>query len=127
MSGSLSLQQAVFDALVAALSVSVYDHVPDDAAFPYVVVGEDTLNMWDTKSINGFDAMVTLHTWSRYRGRKECKQIQGNIYDALHDAPLAITGYNHVYTYLDNEDSFLDEDGLTRHGVSRYRVVFAKE
>jgi hypothetical protein len=127
MSAAWELQQSIWSVLDSALSVPVYDHVDEPDKPPYVVVGEDTLNQWDTKSTNGFDALVTLHVWSRYRGREECKSIQGDIYDAMHNQALSVSGYNHVLTQLDLEESFLDDDGLTRHGISRYRVVFSRE
>jgi len=122
------IQEAVYAALnnsvtLSALISDVYDDVPATAAFPYVVIGESTAIMWDTKSTLGVESTVTVHTWSRYRGRKETKLIQQAIYDILHNQELSITGYNSVYCFLDFEENFLDEDGLTRHGVSRYRLV----
>lgn len=129
------LQKAVYgvlngDTALQALVTGVYDFVPqpDDAGtpvnFPYVVIGEDTLNAWDTDSTTGADASITVHTWSRYKGRKELKAIQGAVYAALNRATLAIAGYSFVTCDLLTSDSVTESDGKTQHGVQTFRVLF---
>lgn len=131
MIASYELQTAIFtllqaDAPLAALvGDRVFDDVPDNQdVFPYVNIGEDTLNQWDNDSDAGFSATVSIHTWSRYKGRKETKQVQGAIYDALHNASLPITGYNAILIQQRSEQSFVDPDGKTRHGVQIFNVLF---
>jgi hypothetical protein len=108
---------------------AVYDSVPQVAesesstAFPYVVIGECTVVNADTDDMDGQEHVITLHTWSRYRGKKEVKQIHAAIYAALHDAALTVTGYTAVYCFFESSEVFGDPDGLTQHGVSRYRVL----
>ena len=95
------LQQAVFAALSgdAALQTlignpaRVYDHVPQDSPFPYVVVGEATTRPFDTKTEDGMEQTLTIHSWSRYRGFSETKQIMGAIVDALDQQALSVTGW----------------------------------
>lgn len=134
MSMELAVQGAVLTALQAhapltALVTGVYDNVPqaDDSglatAFPYVVIGEDTGREWDTDTEIGGDFTVRIHTWSRYRGRKETKEIQGAVYDALHRATLAVTGYAFVTCDFQDSDTIVDNDGLTRHGVQSFRIL----
>ena len=65
-----ALQQAIYGVLsvdtgLAALGASVYDHVPQNAAFPYVVIGEDYATKADTDDTLDADHMITLHSWSR--------------------------------------------------------------
>lgn len=128
------IQNAVFDALsgdstLAALVSGIYDNVPqaDDsgasAAFPYVVVGDDLITEWDTDTELGADATITIHVWSRYRGRKEVKDIQARIYEILHRANITITGYNLVGVDWLQSQSFMDTDGQTRHGVQTFRIT----
>lgn len=130
------LQQAILDrlegfsALTALLASdprasrpAIYDHVPQDAAFPYVVVGDTTALEWDTDTSTGHEHTVTLHAWSEYRGRKEVKQIQGELYNALHRHDLSITGEHTVTCEHEYAESLLDPDGITRHGVARFRVL----
>ncbi len=126
-----SVQQAVYAALAASAALQalignparVYDHVPDNPAFPYVTLGDTVSGPFDTKSFAGRDQSVTLHAWSRYRGKKEVKQILTALHDALHEQPLTVAGHNFVLCRFEFADVFDDEDGLTRHGVSRFRIV----
>ena len=130
MSGEASwpLQKAVFDALSAntdltAVVSGIYDHVPADTAFPYVTLGETTVSDWSSKSFDGQEHLLTLHVWSRAKGRKEAKEIMALVYDTLHDAALAVEGQELVNLRFDFAQTLKDPDGLTVHGVQRYRAV----
>ena len=123
------LQQAIRSRLtdsseVASAGVTaVYDHVPQCADFPYVVIGEDSGTPADTDDTLDADHIVTVHTWSRYRGRKQTKKIQQAVYDVLHRQPLSIGNAQFVDCTLESQETFLDADGLTRHGVQRFRIL----
>lgn len=118
------LQQAIYSVLSGALSQSVYDHVPHDSSFPYVVIGETTAVDDSNKTKDGQEHTVTIHVWSQYRGRKEVKEIMGLIYSALHKQDFAITGHHLVLSKFDFQSSIdIDADGKTYHGVVRYRIV----
>ena len=124
-SHSLPVQKAIRDKLVAhsPLGAAVYDHVPQDAAFPYIQIGDDTAIDDGGKDFEGQEITCTIHTWSRYPGKKECKTIQGEIYTALHDATLTISSGVVVQIRCEFEQSFTDPDGETRHGVQRFRAI----
>lgn len=106
---------------------AIYDHVPSavdqNDAYPYVVVGDDTSIPFDTDTSQGSEATVTLHVWSRYRGRYEAKQIQRAIYDALHRSRLNVAELHTVEVFYDYAETILDPDGITRHGVIRFRFI----
>ena len=138
MNAELEVQKAIFDKLstdtaLSALVAGVYDAVPQpadsgsDLQFPYVTIGEDTALDWDTDTSVGKGATLTIHSWSRYRGRTEVKQIQGAIYEALHLSNLSVFGYTTVLCLSEFSESMLDPDGLTRHGVQRFRIILDKE
>ena len=127
-----ALQTALYDRLanfgaLAALVEGVHDHVPQDAAHPYVQVGEIDSTEWDTDTSLGSDATVTIHVWSRYRGRLQTHEIQDAIYSALHRHALTVTGAQVVTVEFEFADSLLDPDGLTRHGVQRFRILLNQE
>lgn len=121
------VQVAIHDALVTALgTVPVLDHVPQGTAMPYVVVGEMSMIPFDTCSTTGDELMVTIHTWSSYRGRKETRDLQATIYGALHRSSLdGLAGL--IDCEIDMAQDFLDPDGLTRHGVQRVRIQIEGE
>lgn len=148
MSAANAIQVAIFGVLRAdvplgnllAASVidgdtankAVYDAPPQVSApesstpFPYVVVGDDTAVPWDTDSNSGQETTITIHSFSRYVGKKEIKQIQDAIYNALQDKALTVTGHTAVLCYFDGSESFDEPDGVTRHGVSRFRIITEK-
>lgn len=113
-------------ALSAAISNRIYDSVPQDATFPYVTIGEDIHSAWDTHYEVGSWVSITIHVWSRHKGKQETKSIQGLIYNALHRVSLSSPGFNFTAVDFDSSQSFLDADGLTRHGVSTFRVLVEK-
>lgn len=130
MSFEQALQKAVYDQLSAYPDMpSVYDDVPVDVkgqpavAFPYVVLGEDTHIPFDTDDSLGSESTVTLHVWSRYRGKKEAKGIQALIYDALTRQPLMLDAHDLITLEFEYSEVMLDPDGITRHGVQRFRAL----
>ena len=130
MSFGLVIQQAIYtklsnDAPLSAV-VSIYDNAPQDGAFPYVTIGEDVLIEWDTDTELGVVGSITLHTWSRERGRKETKTIQGLIYDALHRTTLTSSGYKFVTIDQQEVSTNIDPDGLTRHGIQEFKVILER-
>jgi hypothetical protein len=137
MSFETVIQKAIYeklfnDAAIIATKAPVYDDVPqaDDSGspkvFPYIVVGDDSLVIWDTDTEIGMDAVITIHTWSRKLGKKEIKSLQGLIYDALHRVDLVIPGYKSVVCAFQNSNSFLDADGKTRHGVQAFTMLIER-
>jgi hypothetical protein len=123
-----SIQEAVFKRLkdyepLTDLISAVYDHVPQNAVYPYVVIGDDTSIAWDTDDSLGSESTLTIHVWSRLRGRKETKLIQEQIYNALNRYELEITGLHTIDIISEFAETFLDADGITRHGVQRFRLI----
>lgn len=131
MSFETAVQTVIFSALntdapLNLVVTGVYDSVPQQEQFPYVTIGEDVIVEWDTVSNVGASASITIHTWSRARGRAEVKEIQGIIYEALHRKEFSIAGFDVVATDFISSQSFMDADGLTRHGVSTFRILIDK-
>jgi len=121
-SALLAFQKALYERLRTRLSVPVYDAVPDGAAFPYVTLGEDTAVDWSTKLQAGQEITHTLHVWSRYPGMAEAKQIIDAVVQALTAEPLAVEGFAVVVFRFDWSEVLRDPDGITRHGVVRFRA-----
>ena len=130
MSFGLVIQQAIFtqldnDATLTAVA-AVYDNAPQDVAMPYVTIGEDVLSEWDTDTELGMVASVTIHTWSRERGRKQTKTLQGYVYDALDRVTLSAAGYKFISIDHQSTNSILDTDGLTRHGIQEFKIIIER-
>lgn len=123
------IQQAIYSRLTsyapltALVDQRIYDAVPQDTAFPYVVIGEDDSVAFDDDVHRGADTDLTLHVWSRHSGRREAKEILQLIYDALSRYPLEVAGAHTVLLDAEYQNTLLDPDGLTRHGVIRFRLL----
>ena len=122
-----ALQQTVFNALdqsstLQNLVTDVYDFVPEGTAFPYVKIGEQTMVDNGTKDKKGSDFTIEVHTFSRYRGSVEIKNIMSVVYDILHESSLSVSGASLVNMRFEFSDIIKENDGLTTHGVQRFRV-----
>ncbi len=128
LQGAINGQLTTYAPLMALLAgQGVYDHVPqgDGDLFPYVVIGDGTGTPDDTDTSLGAQHALNLHTWTRHRGRAAVKEIQEEIYKALHRVPLTVGDAVFVDGQIEMQQDFLDEDGLTRHGVQRFRFMLA--
>jgi hypothetical protein len=126
-----AVQQAVFNALDASAEVQsllgappqIYDHVPPGVTFPYVVYGQAHITPYDTKTETGFEQIITLNIWSRYRGSKETRAIFQALYDTLHRATLSVVGEVFLSCEFHSADFSLDMDGLTYHAAARFSII----
>lgn len=119
---TLAIQKAVYTRLSQALSVPVYDDVPQSETFPYVVIGDDTATDFSGDAYLGTNATLTVHVWSQQSGRTETKAIQQQIDDALNRHKLAVDGLTVITLDREYIETTLDPDGRTRHGVQRFRL-----
>lgn len=118
-----AVQRAVVAKLSSTLSVSVYDFVPPDAGDKYVSMGSHTVVDASAKDVAGQEMTMEVHQWdSTHRGRMGVLNLQSAIYGALNNASLTLEGFGLTYIWYEFSTSFLDEDGLTMHGVMRFRV-----
>lgn len=133
---SWNLQQALYQALAnaepALAAGGVHDQAPDDAAFPHVEIGEsdvlpDDVSLGvagaDGEGDRGLAETITLHVWSRYRGRKETLAILARIHALLHGRALSVAGRASALAFVRSQRVFRDPDGLTRHGVMAVEVI----
>lgn len=126
--GQFPLQQTIFSALnvsamTSTLSCGVYDDVPSNASYPYIALGEETGVDYSVKDIQGGDSTINIEIWSQYKGSKETKQIMDKIHDLLHNSNLTVTGHNLINLRFEFSDIMRDPDGITRHGVMRFRAI----
>jgi len=104
----------------------VYDRAPGSATFPFAHLGP-TLGGTEveTQSGEGWETVVTLEVWSRYApGRKEAADALAAIHAALQNVDLSLSGGFAVVMLRLIDSRIMDEDdGVTTHGVARYRIV----
>jgi len=126
---SWELQKAIFTKLngnvdgLAGANIPVYDDVPQQSNYPYVQIGEETSANNGTKTLDGVEHTLTMHIWSQYRGRREIKTIMKSVYDLLHNTAISVSGASLVNVRQEFSTTLSENDGITRHGVIRFRAV----
>jgi hypothetical protein len=126
---SWELQKAIFNQLSGSIvgldsaNISVFDDVPENTSYPYVVIGEETATNNGSKDLDGLEYTLTVHVWSNYRGRREIKEIMQSVYENLHDTAISVTGASLVNVRQEFNTTLAENDGITRHGVMRFRAV----
>ena len=122
MAFDLDVQTAIFTQL-SGLPTAVYDSPPTSAAYPYIVIGNDTSIPFDTDDTVGRDFIVNIHIWDNYNGYKRIKEIFGQIDDILNRGNFAVPNHDLIDCIFDSSDFFFDSDGKTRHAVVSYRLL----
>lgn len=103
----------------------VYDHVPDDAPKPYVVIGEPYETDFDVKHGQTVDTQITLHAWSAQAGKTEAYKILEAVSHAL-AASFVVVGYRVDNVKKVTTRVFDDIDGVLRHGVLTLEYTLTK-
>ena len=129
-SAGWDLQKAVYAALAADATLTtllggaaIHDAVPQNAAFPYVVIDQTQIRDWSTGTEPGAEHMLMLHVWSRHAGKREAYEIADAIRAALGGAMLSLEEHRLVSLRHQYSELKRDEDGETQHGVLRFRAV----
>lgn len=127
---SLALQGALLarlqghGALIDLIGGRLHDRWPEAPGFPHVVLGEAEVTADDSATRGGQRHDLTLHVWSRYRGRAEVKRILAALAEALHRQPPALAPPHRCVALRVGLTTILDDgDGVTSHGVMRLAAV----
>ncbi len=110
-------------ALLAAGAAGVFDHMPQSSVFPYIALGDMAARPEETQSGGGYDITLDIHCYSRALGMKQSRAIRAAVSAALHEADFAVTGQSLVLCRLERQETRLEADGETRHGVLRFRII----
>ena len=126
--GQFALQSSIYTALnvsaiTTTLACGVYDEVVEGNSYPFIRLGEETAIDYSTNNLVGAETTINIHIWSRYKGSKQTKQIMDKVHDLLHDVSLTVSGVNLINLRFEYSDIMRDPDGITRHGVMRFRAI----
>ncbi|MBT2680052.1 DUF3168 domain-containing protein [Bacillus sp. ISL-35] len=125
------LQEAIYQKLEADVSLKnmitgVFDAVPKDQAYPYVVIGEPAMLPFDTKTVPGEEISLVIHAWSDYPGKKETFNILNACQKAL-SYKLDLPGFWILKVERLGIQVFDDIDPRIRHGVLRMKYTLRSE
>ena len=127
--GQFELQSGIYtvlnsdSTLTNTLGASIFDEVPEESTYPFVSLGEETSVDFNTKDLDGGSITVNIDVWSQYKGAKETKQIMDRIHTLLHNGSVSVSGFNLIRLQFEFSDVMRDPDGVTRHGVMRFRAI----
>ncbi|WTW96605.1 DUF3168 domain-containing protein [Streptomycetaceae bacterium NBC_01309] len=113
------------DAELMAVVTGVWDHIPEDAECPFIQLGEVVETPDNRHGGFGRQSVLTLHTWSKYRGYGEARAIVAHQVRLLDHQPLTIAGHHHIATRYEFAQLLTDPEppGDLRHGITRFRIV----
>ena len=77
-----SYQKAIYEEL-AKLGYNVYDEVPEEAKFPYIVIGDIDFSEGQNNFNDLLDINLNILVWSLWEGKKEVNDILSNIINAF--------------------------------------------
>jgi hypothetical protein len=120
-----AIQAAQFAALSVPGAISavhgvsgIFDRVPDAAAFPYVVIGNDHLIDASAETYAGGEVLSFVHVWSRAVGKLEVKAIAADVKAAI-CANLDCSAHSvRVVTWLFHDTRIVNgDDGVTKQAI----------
>ena len=134
MSGAVAeLQKAIFEALggdaqlTALLGADrIHDRAPPHTPFPYITFGRTSAFDWSTSTERGNEHLVTLHVWSKAKGRKETLELIEAARTVLDEAELPLDGHHLVSLRADYSEARYDEDLAVHHCILRFRAITEK-
>lgn len=133
-----SIQKAVWkaltnDAQLMSKVVGVFDFVPDNNSFPYVEIGEFQTAPFQTFDRYGQEVTMTIHVWGQridprgYQGMKQVEEIMEDVQRILGRSSFYIELWGNVGCWADFSTTQLQGDGITRHGIMRFRLLVLQE
>lgn len=127
---SVAVQKAIYTALTAgfaasspSINVPVYDAVPQDSAYPYVVIDRMEVVSDDPLSSRRDVRFMYLSIWSRWRGQKQVLDLLSIIDSTLHHKKLQMESGRMVMCYVDGKRTMRDSDNLTFQGAVKLRII----
>lgn len=113
---------AVMKVLIGDDTQRIFDHVPENKAYPFVVIDMSSVP-WDTSTEKGEEIDVQVDVWSDEEGSEQAWAVINRTRFLFDDkeAGLVIPGYNLVRLHRSVSD--VVRDGPLFHGVQRFTAI----
>jgi hypothetical protein len=95
-----------------------------ETAFPFITIGADTINPFDSKDDLGGSAIVQIDVWDRATSMLDLKAVVDAVDARLRRQDLSISGVTHITTELESCTFSRDPDGKTKRALILYRVLW---
>lgn len=121
-SAASATEQAVYDALDAGVTgATVYQHAPENASLPLVIIGDIDGGPMGTKGDTDRELSLTITTLTQGEQRAPLLELMEMVETALHSQRLASGGWN-INPVLTGEAAILGPDGETYIGTQTFTV-----
>lgn len=103
----------------------IYDHVPDEAVFPFVKLSIKPMSDRGNHDWEGVSIPYQIDVWYRAPGQGDLmvQQIQERIDFLLHNKDICIDGWS-IIVHRRSTVNILDEpDGRTKHGIQIFNLL----
>jgi len=99
MSAATQLQEAIFaalnaDAAIGFMLAGIYDEAPQEAAYPYLSMGESRFRNAGLKGTSGAEVNFDLIIWSNDPGQMQVKELMTAVETSLESAELTLSGHD---------------------------------
>jgi len=122
----INTQKAVYALLSENLEPAIYDFVPENAALPYITIGDAALAKKPALGKNIYEVDIKLHAYVASKGRKVLLQLGQEIFDLLDSQFLDIENFEHYETLLLDQTADLIESGEKYELTASYRIIIGE-
>lgn len=125
LSGDAQLQTLIGGTLA---DKRVYDFVPQAKTYPYITVEVGPMTDRGNTTNEGWSGEPQINIWYREpgRGRKRVQEIQARVDALIHNVDNCFEGWNVIVCRRTLVDTILEPDGITYHGVQRFRLFLGE-
>jgi len=116
-----ALHKAVLAAIDSLVTCEVYDALPQNAAYPYVLIDTDTVGNEDYTNRRMERRFIYLSIWSREYGSAEVRGIIDQI-DAINETPLTLDVGLSASVRVERTHVNREPDNLTYMGSVTLRI-----
>jgi len=120
--------KAVYVALDATTGLTgiISESLSNTDPFPKIWLEDGGADDWSNKDDNGLEAFVNLHVGSQKEGTKEIRGLMDKCHSALHNVDLVLANGQSVLCQFVRHDVVIDSDGITRHGIMRFKLLVSE-
>jgi hypothetical protein len=126
------VQKAVYgilkgDGTLTGMITGVFDGAPQNQAFPYITIGEQTAIPFRAHDTSGEETTITVHIWSKNENwgpgsYKEALLVLDEVNRLLGDKGITVPGYNVVWSFYEFSQAMVADDEV-RHVAAQYRII----
>lgn len=109
--------------------LKVYDFVPDNEPFPYIMIESKPWKDRGNQTWEGLDSRFIIHVFNQAvggRGDLPVQNIQYRIDQLLHEQDICIDGWNTIVLRREMFTIMTDPDNVTKHGIQRFKLFIGE-